>query len=437
MPKTQAKQAATQALAVAQAQQAVVQATQEKDAFRKLLEEKLPQLAEASLAKYPPEFIVSTVMTLLRHTPKLRECRPQTVLSGVLNSLQLGLNLNPVLGEAWLIPRKNHGVLEANFQPGYRGVLKYMLRNPIVADIFASAVRDKDEFSMSHGRVEDLIHKVDPRKSEKQRGDIVGFYVHCHFRSGGYVFVYWNKVDMDAFAVEFRSDDRSDSTWNEFYEDMALKTMLIQIRKFIPGEDRELGEIIQYEQKQADEPVVDPRDPKTTDMFTGATPAKEKEIVPATLYEEMCGKALSVSDEAAAVGLFATAQNLHAAGKLTLTMANDVQFKLQVRFPNLKKMLKVGEKPVEQEKRETKVKAEGKPDPGKEIVERSKLLLGQYKKRLLAITNLAALYNVKATADNDLKSGKLTQVDYDTVAKETNDKFLKLKAAASKTGMNN
>src|SRR5699024_11603990 len=70
---------------------------------------------------------------------------PICFLAALMNAAQLGLEPNTPLGQAYLIPYNNKGVLECQFQIGYKGLIELGYRNPLMQTIQAQAVYERSE----------------------------------------------------------------------------------------------------------------------------------------------------------------------------------------------------------------------------------------------------------------------------------------------------
>ena len=82
-----------------------------------------PQIKRALPSTITPERFTRIALSALNTTPKLKECTQMSFLSALMNAAQLGLEPNTSLGQAYLIPYKNKGVYEVQFQIGYKGLL--------------------------------------------------------------------------------------------------------------------------------------------------------------------------------------------------------------------------------------------------------------------------------------------------------------------------
>lgn len=65
-----------------------------------------------------PERFTRMVLSAISSTPKLAETTPQSFLGAMMTAAQLGVEPNTPLGQAYLLPYKNKGVLECQFQLG-------------------------------------------------------------------------------------------------------------------------------------------------------------------------------------------------------------------------------------------------------------------------------------------------------------------------------
>ena len=108
------------------------------------LEQALPEGMTASRFK-------SIIINQVRENRKLLECVPMTLIASSLMAAQLGLQPGGAMGECWIIPRRNQGRWEANFQLGYKGLRQLAYRSAQVRLIEARIVWDGDDFDFTHG----------------------------------------------------------------------------------------------------------------------------------------------------------------------------------------------------------------------------------------------------------------------------------------------
>ena len=191
----------------------------------------LPEIRKALPSVMTPERFTRIALSAVKNTPKLAECTPISFLSALMNAAQLGLEPNTPLGQAYLIPYKNHGQLECQFQIGYKGLIDLAYRNERMQSIEAHTVYEGDEFHYELGLLPVLKHI--PAWSD--RGEMKGFYAIFRLDNGGYHFEVMSKSDVDAYASVYSRAFTTDfSPWKTNYEQMALKTVLKRLLKTAP-----------------------------------------------------------------------------------------------------------------------------------------------------------------------------------------------------------
>lgn len=147
-----------------------------------------------------------------------------------MQAAQLGLEPNTPLGEAYLIPFRNHGVLECQFQVGYKGLIALAHRNEIY--IQAHEVHENDEFSVVYGLNPQLIHKP----VFKDRGKVIAYYGVWKTGDGkNYGFEVMTPEDVEAHAKKYsQSYGKGFSPWKTNFDEMAKKTVIKKALKYAP-----------------------------------------------------------------------------------------------------------------------------------------------------------------------------------------------------------
>lgn len=181
---------------------------------------------------------LSAVVAATQRLPQLLECTPITVINSFMVMAQLGFMPSAVSGEAYVLPYKNKGVLEAQFQIGYQGIvtLLYAAGN---REVIAEMVYEKDKFAISRGKI---THEVDPRLSKDERGEWIGTYAIIVTATGGTLEGYMTKKDVLKHAKKFSKSFNSEySPWNEKNDPegwMPRKTVLKQVAKLAPKNEK-------------------------------------------------------------------------------------------------------------------------------------------------------------------------------------------------------
>ena len=77
-----------------------------------------PEIRRALPAVITPERFTRMALSAINNTPELADCTPMSFIAALMNAAQLGMEPNTPLGQAYLIPYRNKGTLECQFQLG-------------------------------------------------------------------------------------------------------------------------------------------------------------------------------------------------------------------------------------------------------------------------------------------------------------------------------
>lgn len=180
-----------------------------------------------------PERFTRIALSAISTNPQLAQCTPRSFLAALMQAAQLGLEPNTNLGQAYLIPYKNGktGVLECQFQLGYKGLIDLAYRSGAVVNVGAFTVYQNDEFNYELGLEPVLKHK--PAISD--RGQPIFYYAIFKTKDGGYGFEVMSVDDIkqhrDAYS---KAAGKGFSPWATNFDEMAKKTVLKKCLKFAP-----------------------------------------------------------------------------------------------------------------------------------------------------------------------------------------------------------
>lgn len=194
------------------------------DSFKK-------QLALAVPKHLTPERMARIAVTELRKTPALLTTSPESFMGAVMQSAQLGLEPGSALGQAYLVPYGNTCQLII----GYRGMIDLARRSGQVLSLNAYAVREGDEFSYCLGLHPDIQHvpAADAKRSERP---ITFVYAVANLKGGGYQFEVMSAAEILSVRNSSASYKRQKekSIWGQYYEEMAKKTVIRRLFKYLP-----------------------------------------------------------------------------------------------------------------------------------------------------------------------------------------------------------
>jgi len=169
--------------------------------------------------------IKTQAMIAVARNPKLLNCSRFSFLESVVRAAELGLRFAGAGGEAYLIPYGNKSTLII----GYRGLLALARRTGKVTRIEARCVCEKDFFKIEYGGSQQLIHRP---SLGPDRGNITCVYALAELRGGGVQIEVMTRLQID--QIRARSRASKEGPWVTDFEEMARKTVLRRLCKYLP-----------------------------------------------------------------------------------------------------------------------------------------------------------------------------------------------------------
>lgn len=177
-----------------------------------------------------PERFTRIVLTTLSSKRQLQQCKPETFLGAMMQAAQLGVEPNTPLGQAYLIPYRNHGQLECQFQLGYKGYLSLFYRSG-GKDLQAHEVYENDTFEFEFGLEPKLRHVP----AMRDRGQVIAYYAVWRTQDGGYGFDVMSVEDVREHMRKFsKAAEKGFSPWSTNFDEMAKKTVIKKALKYAP-----------------------------------------------------------------------------------------------------------------------------------------------------------------------------------------------------------
>ena len=212
-------------------QQAVSTAAKKPLTLKEQIKAMEGEIAKALPSVITPDRFTRMVMTTISANPTLQQCEAKSFLGAMMQAAQLGVEPNTPLGQAYIIPYKNHGVLQAQFQLGYKGLIDLAYRSGEISIVTAKEVCEHDEFTYEFGLEPKLIHK--PALSE--RGRVIAYYALFKTKQGGFGFEIMSVEDVKAHAEKYsKAYGSGSSPWHTAFDEMAKKTVLKRVLKTAP-----------------------------------------------------------------------------------------------------------------------------------------------------------------------------------------------------------
>lgn len=196
------------------------------DAFRKAFAD--PATADRIMAK-EIDFAAQAMMA----NPYLIECaaqHPDDLVNALKNVALTGSTLNPVLKQGYLVPFKG----KISFMPSYMGLVDVLNRSGLVRKIEAHPVFDGDEFSVTFGTAEQLIHKPNPWGT-RDKDHLKGCYYYIELADGTTMWDTMSAAEIEDVRRRSPSVTKGKaSPWDTDYIEMAKKTLIRRAFKAVP-----------------------------------------------------------------------------------------------------------------------------------------------------------------------------------------------------------
>lgn len=220
--------------------------------IKAVLEQASARVAGVLPRHLTPERMIQVAMVQCYRTPKLAECDPNTILAAVVRASSLGLDLEPAMCEAYLIPRWNEKARanECQFQVGYQGLRKLALQGGQVAYIRTALVYDQDEFDYYFDPELHFRHRPAPTTG---RGPVVAAYSHAKLPTGDNLIEVMAVDEINAIMLRSKRAITNSKTgycpttpWDTDWGEMARKTLLRRHCKSLPR-STELDAALRYD----------------------------------------------------------------------------------------------------------------------------------------------------------------------------------------------
>ena len=172
---------------------------------------------------------------------------PLSLVNAIKNIALAGTTLNPMLKQAYLVPFTIKKVPTVVLFQSYMGEISMLVNTGLVKKIEAHCVYKGDEFKISHGSKEELVHTPDCW-AERSESTLLGAYYFAILTDG--------TVKERSPSTGIGKDGKpKQSPWISDYTEMARKTLVHRAFKAIPkdgiSEDklRVLESFFDYEDK--------------------------------------------------------------------------------------------------------------------------------------------------------------------------------------------
>jgi recombination protein RecT len=177
-----------------------------------------------------PDRMLRIALTEMRTNPGLQECDPLSICGSIVQASQLGLEPGNSLGHVYLIPFYNskRRCKECQLMVGYKGLMSLARRSGQITSISARIVHERDSFQYKFGLDESIEHV--PCEDEDP-GPLSHVYAVAKLKDGGIQFEIMNRAEIDKVKNSLKYKN---PVWESHYEEMAKKTVIRRLSKYLP-----------------------------------------------------------------------------------------------------------------------------------------------------------------------------------------------------------
>lgn len=217
---------------------------------------------------------VNNITALVSNNAQLQECEPKTLMFAALKATALDLPLDPNLGFAHVIPFKNNktGIIEAQFQIGYKGIAQLSIRSGQFKTINVTDVREGELKGRDRRTGYVTIEWIE---DEKKRNDakVIGYLGYFKLLNGYEKESYWSLEELNKHGVQYsQTYKKGYGVWKDNFDAMAKKTVLkLMLNKGDAPMSVQMQQAIKYDQsviidEQGTARYIDNQKPDSSDQ---------------------------------------------------------------------------------------------------------------------------------------------------------------------------
>lgn len=189
--------------------------------------------------------LLKVVNLVIRRNPKLLDCTPQSLMGAVMEAASLGLEPG-ILGQAYFVPFKNSKTGKSDVQliAGYKGLIQLCRNTGELSTIGAQVVYQSDKFEATFGTDPKITHI--PTEDEKP-GPVRAVYAIARLKDGGVQFDVMFRRDIE--KIRKRSRSSGEGPWVTDYDEMAKKTVLRRLAKYLPASTEKMARLVELDEQ--------------------------------------------------------------------------------------------------------------------------------------------------------------------------------------------
>lgn len=168
--------------------------------------------------------LIRTAYSAATINPKLLACERGSLMRSIMTGAILGLEIDGVTGQAFLVPFKG----KVQLMVGYKGYITLAFNSGYILE--GRTVRKNDRFNFQYGLTPVLEHEYpSPAASIEQRGEIIASYAvarHTNHNLSSFRVVTLDQIIKARDGSQGYKADKAFSPWTTNFDEMAKKTAI-------------------------------------------------------------------------------------------------------------------------------------------------------------------------------------------------------------------
>lgn len=218
--------------------------------FRSAVDKRRNEFLSALPKEVDVDRFIRTLITVAQMRPELLDADHRSLIASCMKAAQDGLL--PDGREAVLNVYKNQvgnvKVPTVQYLPMVRGLLKTIRNSGEIAYVDAAAVYEKDHFRFTRGDDPRIEHE--PYDGDDEPGNVKAAYVIVKFDNGEIHREVMFRRDIE--KVRSASKTGGGPAWSNWYDQMAIKSVIKRAHKLLPNSSERLDSIIQHDNEALD-----------------------------------------------------------------------------------------------------------------------------------------------------------------------------------------
>lgn len=209
----------------------------------------------------------TSIINVINGNNMLQNADPQSIIKSAMVAASLKLPIDPNLGFAAIVPYKNKGVAEAQFQIMYKGLTQLAIRSGQyetinVAEVYEDELESYDPFT---GDVKFTSQDKWKMRYEAD-GKVIGYFAYFRLLTGFNKKLYLTKGEVEKHASTYSQSYKYDkqkgyssSRWSQDFDAMAKKTVLKQLLSKYGILSVEMQSVMKFDQARVGGTIDNPQ----------------------------------------------------------------------------------------------------------------------------------------------------------------------------------